>query len=181
MCRLLSTCFVATLLLSTAALAQSASGDSLGDVARANRAKQDAQQATGTTPKVITNQDLPADPPPVAQPSDSQPMTMVSGVTKSDRIADQRLSNRLLAQNRTAQQWKVRIQDQENRITDLQARIEHVNASIHQAVGTAQYDTPANRYQAVQTERLARMQEQLDFEKRKLGMMQDTARRAGTE
>lgn len=166
------------LLLNAAAIAQSQSGDSLADVARANHARLQAQEATGTTPKVITNQDLPSDPPGVPESSDS--MTMVSGVKKSlDRYSEQRANQRLLAEQRAGALWKARIEDQEARIADLQARIDRVNESMHAAVGTAQYDTPVSRYQTIQTERLARMQEMLDQQKRRLAMMQDAARRAG--
>jgi hypothetical protein len=166
--------FFVGLLLNAAAVGQSQSGDSLGDVARANLAKQQAQQATGTTPKIITNQDLPSDPPGV--PESSEPMTTVSGVKRSvDRYSEQRL----MAEQRAGEQWKARIQDQEARIADLQARIDHVNASMHAAIGTAQYDTPVSRYQSIQMERPARMQEMLDQQKRRLAMMQDAARHAG--
>src|SRR5208337_200764 len=37
-------------------------GQSLGDTARENRDKKQAEEATGTAPKVITNKDLPKDP-----------------------------------------------------------------------------------------------------------------------
>jgi hypothetical protein len=170
---------ILALLLSGAVFAQSQSGGSLGDVARANRAKQQAQEAAGTLPKVITNQDLPASPPSV--PESSDPMTEVSGVNRPDRYAGQQLSNRLAAEQRTAVEWKARIQSQENRIADLQSRIDHVNAAIHRSVGTAQYDTPANGYQAIQTERLAMLQQILDQQKRRLAMMEDAARRAGMD
>jgi len=175
----LSRSVVAGLFLSGIVFAQSQSGEPLGDVARANRAKQQDQDTTGSTPKVITNQDLHAEPQGDAEPNLSDTMTQVSGVKKSDRYADQRLSNRLQNEQRTGQQWKQRIQDQEERIADLQARIDRVNASVQKAVGTAQYDTPANRYQAVQMERLATMQENLDQQKRRLAVMLDAARRAG--
>jgi hypothetical protein len=153
---------------------QSQSGDSLGDVARANHAKQQALEATGTPPKVITNQDLPSDPPGV--PESVEPMTTVSGVKKS---VDRNTEQRLLAEQRAGQQWRARIQDQEARIADLQARIDHVSESMHNAVGTAQYDTPVNRYQSIQLDRLAYLQQQLDQQKRRLAMMQDAARHAG--
>ncbi|HUA16541.1 MAG TPA: hypothetical protein VMG31_14695 [Verrucomicrobiae bacterium] len=172
--------FVVAALLSGVALAQSQSGESLGDVARANRAQLQAQEATGAKPKVITNQDLPQGSTAAPESNDPDPMTEVSGVKKQDGYAAQRLSDRLAAQQRTAAQWKARIQEQENRIADLQARIDHVNASIQAAVGTAQYDTPANRYQAIQSERLATLQETLNQQKRKLAVMQDAARRAGS-
>jgi len=177
--QVLSKSFIIALLLSGAAFAQSQTGDSLGDVARANRAKQQAEQTSGTTPKVITNQDLPANNAAIPESDPSDPMTQVSGVKRSNPGADQRLSNRLMAEQRTGAQWRARIQEQENRIADLQGRIDRVNANIRTAVGTAQYDTPANRYQAVQTERLAMMQDMLDQQKRRLALMEDAARRAG--
>lgn len=166
------------LLLSAAAIAQSQSGDSLGDVARANHARQQAQEATGTTPKVITNQDLPSAPPGI--PESSEPMTTVSGVKRPvDPYTERQANQRLFAEQRAGELWKTRIQDQEARIADLQARIDRVNESMRAAVGTAQYDTPLSRYQSIQTERLAHLQEMLDQQKRRLAMMQDAARRAG--
>jgi hypothetical protein len=167
------------LLLSGAALAQSQSGESLADIARANRAKQQVQEASGSVPKVITNRDLPSSSSGIPESNPSDPMTEVSGVDRPDQYADRQLSNRLAAEQRTAGQWRARIQDQENRIADLQSRMERVNAAIHNSVGTAQYDAPVNRYQAVQTERLAMMQQILDQQKRRLAMMEDAARRAG--
>jgi hypothetical protein len=170
--------FIVGLLLNAAAMGQSQSGDSLGDAARANHAKQQAQEAAGVTPKMITNQDLPSDPPGV--PESSEPMTTVSGVNRpADRYAEQRANQRMVAEQRAGDQWKARIQDQEVRIADLQARIDRVNQSMHAAVGTVQWDGPTNRYQTIQTERLAHMQEILDLQRRRLALMQDAARHAG--
>jgi hypothetical protein len=179
--RVLAKSFAIALLASGVAFAQSQSGESLGDLARENRAKQQAQEASGVTPKVITNRDLPAGSTGVPDSNPSEPMTEVSGVTRQDRYADQRLNNRFQAEQRNGAQWKARIQDQESRIADLQERIDRANASMHATVGTAQYDAPVNRYQAVQTERLATMQQMLDQQKRRLAMMQDAARRAGMD
>jgi hypothetical protein len=179
--RLFSRSLFLTLMVSGAAFAQSQPGSSLGDVARANRAQQQTQQASGAAPKVITNQDLPADPPGVPESSDSEPMTTVSGVAKPNRSADQRLSNRLQAEQRNGQQWKTRIQDQENRVAEIQGRIDRINATTQASVGTAQYDTPANRYQGIQMERLANLQSMLEQQKQKLAAMQDAARRAGMD
>lgn len=170
---------VTALLLGGAAFAQSSG--SLGDVARANRAKQEAQQASGTAPKVITNQDLPANSTGIPDPSPSDPMTQVSGVNRPDRYADQRLSNRLAAEQRTSAQWKARIQEQETRIADLQSRIDRLSAMMRNSFGTAQYDAPANRDQAFQIDRLAMMQQMLDQQKRRLAMMEDAGRRAGVD
>jgi len=168
------------LLLNAAAIAQfqSQAGDSLADIARVNRAKQQQQEAAGATPKIITNQDLPSAPSGI--PESVEPMTTVSGVKRSvDSSSDQRANQRLVAEYRAGEQWKARIQDQEARIADLQARIDRVNQAMHAAVGTAQYDTPVNRYQSIQMERLARMQEMLDQQQRRLSMMQDAARLTG--
>jgi hypothetical protein len=170
--------FFVGLLLNAAAIGQSQSGASLGDVARANHAKQQAQEAAGAAPKVITNQDLPS--APSAIPESSEPMTTVSGVKRSvDNYSEQRVNQRLFAEQRAGEQWRARIQDQEARIADLRARIDRVNQSMHAAVGTAQYETPVNRYQSVQMERLAHMQEMLDQQQRRLAMMQDAARLTG--
>jgi hypothetical protein len=179
MYRTFSRNLIVALSLSGAVFAQSQSGDSLGDAARANRAQQQVQEASGSMPKVITNQDLPPGSTPAPQPSTSDTMTMVSGVNWPNRYPDRQLSNRLLAEQRTGTQWKMRIEQQEDRIANLQDRIDRMNASIHATGGTAQYETPANRYQAAQMERLSIMQETLNLQKRKLEMMQDAARRSG--
>jgi hypothetical protein len=175
--------FFVGLLLNAAAMAQSQTqtGDSLGDIARANHAKQQALEAAGVAPKVITNQDLPSAPSGI--PESSEPMTTVSGVTRSvdrDSYSGPRANQRLVAERSAGEQWKARmIQDQEERIADLQTRINRVNQSMHAAVGTAQYETPVSRYQSVQMERLTHMQQMLEQQQRRLAMMQDAARLTG--
>jgi len=174
--------FFVGLLLNAAAMAQSQTADSLGDVARANQAKQQAEEAAGITPKTFTNQDLPAAPSGLLE--SPEPMTTVSGVKRSpdrysERYSEQGANRRLVAEQRSGEQWKARIQDQEARIADLQTRIDRVNQSMHAAVGTAQYETPVSRYHSIQMERLAHMQEMLDQQQRRLEMMQDAARLTG--
>jgi len=162
------------LLLDAASFAQS--GQSLGDIARENREKQAAQEASGITPKVITNKDLPAGSQmPEANPS--EPMTEVSGVSRplGGRTYD-RFAEPNYAAQRGGEQWRGRIQEQENRVADLQSRIDQMNASMHSG---AQFEGPYNRNQARQMQRLAQMQEMLDQQKRRLSMMQEAARRAG--
>ena len=146
------------LLLSAASFGQTE--QSLGDIARANREKQSTTQASGVTPRVITNKDLPADPPPVEEASASEPMTMVSGVARSfeGRASGQRMDQRTLAEQRAGEQWRSRIQEQQDRIALLQARIDRVNASLHPA-GGAQFEGPSTRAQAIQMQHLAEMQE----------------------
>ncbi len=175
--RVLSGSFVFALLLGgliATATAQSPQGESLGDVARTNRAEQQAQEVSGATPKVITNQDLPPGSTPAPQSNNSDSMTMVSGVKRSNPYADQQLGNRLMAEQRTAGQWRTRIQEQETRVAELQARVDHMNAMVHNSGG--QY---GNRYQTMQTQRLSQMQERLEQQKQRLAMMQDSARRSG--
>ncbi|MGB8579463.1 MAG: hypothetical protein WCD47_01465 [Candidatus Sulfotelmatobacter sp.] len=170
--------FFVGLLLNAAAIGQSQAGNSLADVARANHAKQQAEEAVGSTPKVITNRDIPSAPSNI--PESSEPMTTVSGVKQfAESYSDQHANQRLLAEERASQYWKPRIENQEARIADLQARIDRVNQSMHAAVGTAQYETPVNRYQSIQMERLAHMQELQDQQQRRLSMIQDAARLTG--
>ncbi len=171
--------FAIALLLHATGFGQSA--QALGDVARANREKLAAQEAAGTMPRVITNKDLPADPRQVQEASASQPMTMVSGVNRSfsGRSSEQRSAEQSLAERRAGEQWRGRIQAQESMIADLQARIDQMNALMHPAGGSAQYEGPYNRYQARQMQRVAQMQEKLDQQRRRLNMMQEAARRAG--
>jgi hypothetical protein len=61
----------------------------------------------------------------------------------------------------------------------LQARIDQINASIRSANGSAQYEGPANGYQARQMQQVAQIQLRLDEQHRKLDRMQEAARRAG--
>jgi hypothetical protein len=165
------------LFLNPGAMGQSQSGASLADIARANRAKQQAEEAAGATPKVITNQDLPSAPSNI--PEFSEPMTTVSGVNKfANSYSEQRGNQRLVADER-GQYWRAPIANQEARIADLRMRIDQLNQSMRAAVGTAQYDTPVNRYHSIQMERLAHMQELLDQQQRRLSMMQDAARLTG--
>ena len=165
------------LLMSSAAF-----GQSLGDIARENRDKQNADDGSSPAkPKVITNADLPKDTeanlgPPEAQPAAS---AAVSSQAADRRSADRRSAQQRLAEQRAADQWKKQILAQENKMATLQARIDQLNASIRSANGTTQYEAPYNRYQARQLLRVAQIQEQLDEQKRKLEQMQEAARHAG--
>lgn len=176
--RMLVRQYAVVLLLAAAAPAQS--GPSLGDIARANREKQQTQQAKGTLPKVITNADLPADPPGVPESDPSEPMTMVSGVSRpfENRSYGQRFAEQDRTQPRAGEQWRERIQNQEGRIAELQTHIDQMNVALHSSGGTISAG-PYNRYQARQVQRIAQMQEVLDVQKQRLAMMQEAARHAG--
>jgi hypothetical protein len=179
-------------LMGAAAFAQNSSGQSLGDIARANREKQQADQASGITPKVITNNDLPASTSagiPAENPDD--PMTTVSGVHRNFRMyaanyqnGGQRYGQRPFGEPGTGGQYagdqlRGQIRQQENRIAELQTRIDRASASMHPNGSTVQYEGPLNRFQSIQAQRIDMMQQMLEQQRQKLAMLQDEARRAG--
>lgn len=175
---------LAALLASGVAFAQSGqspSGQSLADIARANREKQAAQDAAGVRPKVITNQDLPLDSGEIPESDDSHPMTMVSGHSRAfdESSYEARSRRRDFADQNHGAQWRERIQMQESRVAELQARVDQLSGSIRGYNGGVQYERPYNRNQARQMERLTQMQQMLDQQRRQLDMMQEAARRAG--
>ena len=167
--RVFLTIFAIALLMSSAAY-----GQSLGDIARENREKQNAEDASAAQPKVITNANLPKDPDANQEPAEAQ-----SGASASSKAADHRSAQQRLAEQRAADQWKRQILAQKNKMATLQARIDQLNASIRSAGGSVQYEGPYNRYQARQLQRVAQIQLQLDEQKMKLDQMQEAARHAG--
>jgi hypothetical protein len=188
--RMISGIFVAAI-LSAAGLAQDQ--PSLGDIARANREKQQAQESAGTVPKVITNKDLPASARagiPEENPDD--PMTTVSGVQHSNysdrdrpyQDGGQRYGERPFGRpgfdgSRGGENLRGQIEAQENRINELQARIDRANQMMHPNGSTVQYEGPMNGRQAMQAQRVEMMEQMLDQQKQRLAAMQDTARREG--
>jgi hypothetical protein len=166
-------------LLSGAAFAQS-----LGDVARANREKQQEEQASGTEPRVITNKDLPANPPgtPDSDPApDNHPANQhasASSASLQNRWSDQRQLARDQAQQRASDVWRARIEAQQERIANLQARIDQLNSWNRAPGGNTQYQGPY-QYQARQLQLAAALRQQLDLQQRRLEAMQDAARHAG--
>jgi hypothetical protein len=167
--RIFSTILAVALLMISAAY-----GQSLGDIARANREKQNAENASAAQPKVITNANLPKDPDANQEPAEAQ-----SGPSASSTAADHRSAQQRLAEQRAADHWKRQILAQENKMANLQAQIDQLNASIRSAGGSVQYEGPYNRYQARQLQRVAQIQLQLDEQKMKLDQMQEAARHAG--
>jgi hypothetical protein len=166
--RLSVTICAMALLMSSAAY-----GQSLGDIARANREKK-TEDASAAQPKVITNANLPKDPDADQKPAEAQ-----SGASASSTTADHRSAQRRLAEQRAADQWKRQILAQKNKMATLQARIDQLNASIHSAGGSVQYEGPYDRYQARQLRRVEQDQLQLDEQKIKLDQMQEAARHGG--
>jgi len=169
----LTICAIA-LLMSSAAY-----GQSLGDIARENREKQNAENASAAQPKVITNANLPKDPDASQEPAEAESEASASGTASNHHFADHRSAQRRLTEQRAADQWKRQILEQKNKMATLQARIDQLNASIRSAGGSVQYEGPYNRYQARQLQRVAQIQLQLDEQKMKLDQMQEAARHAG--
>jgi hypothetical protein len=164
-------------------------GQSLGEIARENREKQKTGETSRVPPRMITNKDLPADPEGYERPREAQ-----SGAAVVNTAADQRSAQQHSEQQRSAQQsseqqrsweqraagqWKRQIATQENRMADLQARIDQLNASLHYPGRSGPYGGPSNRYEARQLERVDQMQQRLEEQKRILEQMQEAARHAG--
>jgi hypothetical protein len=147
-------------------------GQSLGDIARANREKQQAEDASAVPPKVITNADLPKNTNP---PSSDAPAQTNATSNKSDHRAVQQT----LAEQRAAEQWRNRILTQKQKMANLQAHIDQLNASMQAANGSAQFDGPSGRGQARQMQQVMQIQLRLDEQRRTLLEMQEAARRAG--
>ena len=155
-------------------MSSAAYGQSLGDIARANREKQNAENTSAAQPRVITNANLPKDPDSNQEPAEAQ-----SGTNASSTAADHRSAQQRLAEQRAADQWKRQILAQKNKMATLQARIDQLNESIRSAGGSVQYEGPYNRHQARQLQRVAQIQLQLDEQEMKLDQMQEAARHAG--
>jgi len=162
--------FAFVLAMSLAAFAQ----QSLGDIARQYRDKQQADEAAGNTPKMYTNQDIPA----ADQVGTPEPVDQ-SRTRNMSRSYDTHNVDRQFSEQRAAGEWHRNIVMQENRVAALQMRVDRLNAMLHSPYGTAQYDGPQTRNQAMAQQRLGEMQQALDQQKMKLNDMQDAARRAG--
>jgi hypothetical protein len=148
-----------------------AHGQSLADIARANREKQNSAPPTANQPAVITSDDLEAG-------TDGKAKDAQHPVVKVSKVAVHARAEQDAIDPRAAAQWKKQIVAQEDKIATLQGKIDELNASIHPA-GSAQFNGPYNKFQTTQMQRLADVQLQMDEQKKKLAEMQEEARRAG--
>jgi len=153
--------FLSGLLLGLVALSY---GQSLGDVARAQRQKRQ-KQSPQTAPKVITNEDLPArstdehEPAPDDQHDDAPTRPLGS---------------------KSAEQWQAEIAAQRNTVTSLQNEIDRLNASIHFAPGNCVANcVQYNEHQVKKQDEVQRLRAQFDQAKKRLEDMQEAARREG--
>ena len=72
-----------------------------------------------------------------------------------------------------------KIEAQENRIAEMQARLDRLNAMRNPNGSTVQYDGPGSRYEAMQSQHIEMMQQRLEEQKQRLAAMQEAARREG--
>ena len=194
--------FAIAVLMSAAAYAQS-----LGEIARENKEKQAAAaDSNAAKPKVITNQDLGEGPEgrpdlrvtrPAPGAGYARAWSQGSGQSlgqgsagqgwrQGGPMGQQGMGQQGMGQQAMGQQamggqhgeqMRQQIQEQENRVASLQARIDQMNASAHSSgASTGAY----SRSQSWQLERAAQMQRQLDEQKQRLDMMEEQARRVGT-
>lgn len=144
-------------------------GQSLGDIARANREKQTSTTSTAKPSTVITNDDL-------GQDSPAKDASRPAGTASNKPV--RRIAQEGDIDPHAAAQWKKQIVAQQDKIATLQGHVDEINATLHPA-GSAQFNGPYNRYQTAQMDKLANLQLQLDEQKKKLAEMQEEARQAG--
>lgn len=141
---------------------------SLGDVARAQREKQQQAKNTKAAHKVITDEDMPksAESSSSSVEEDKQKDTV-------NRPSDEKGS-------RSADEWKEAIQAQKNNIASAQAQLDGLKDSIQFAPGNCVSGCVEwNERQVKKQEAAKRMQSQIDEGKKKLEDMQETARKSG--
>jgi len=146
-------------------------GQSLGDVARANR-ERTAEDVAIAPPTVITTADFPPNTHMNPEPRDTQ-------AQKRNEATDHRSAQQRMAEQRAREHWKLQILAQKANVANLQARVNELRASIQSTNGSAQFEGPFNRYQARQLQQAAQIQHQLEVQRIKLEQMQDAARHAG--
>lgn len=138
-------------------------GQSLGDIARQQRQKQRAKDASSPG-KVVTNEDIPESPDASSTPSDEThpPSSSFTGAQKS------------------GDRWKSEIEAQRSTVDSLQKQIDNVNSSIH-FVEANRYRNGVqwNEQQIKKQDQVERMQIELEEQKKKLEDMQEAARQQG--
>jgi hypothetical protein len=157
-------CFPLVFLL----LACVSQAQSLGDVARQQRQKQQTKEPNATH-KVVTNDEIPESPDASSDSSDnadgapesSAPVASTSG-------------------KKTAEQWKAEIQARKARIAAIQSQVDKLNNSVH-FVEANRYTNGVqyNQYQLKKQQEAQRLQKQLDGEKKQLEDAQESARKSG--
>ena len=149
-------------------------GQSLGDVARENREKK-ADAAATAPPKVITDADLEKEAQAPEEPGTSaRAQAASSRKTGTGKVA---VTSPL---DPRAEQWRRQILAQKRTIATLEKRLARFQASLSAMDASAiSRGEILSRNQALERERLAQVQEQIEEQRAKLLEMQEEARRAG--
>lgn len=149
-------------------LASASYGQSLGDVAREQRQKQQAKDPKAAA-KVVTNEEIPESPDASANSSD-----------EADAASETSLPSASSAGKKNAEQWKAEIEVRKAKIAALQSQVDKLNDSVHFVEANRYYNgVQYNQYQLKKQQDVQRMQKQLDTEKKALEDAQESARKAG--
>jgi hypothetical protein len=150
-------------------------GQSLGDVARETREKK-AGAAAAVTPKVITDGDLRND---AEEPKEAGSMSKAQGAG-SGKIGSGNRPATSAADPQAAEQWRKQILAQKRTVATLEKRLARFQASLSSVDASAiSRGEILSRSQALEQERIAQVQEQLEEQRAKLLEMQEEARKAG--
>jgi hypothetical protein len=149
---------------------------SLGDLARQQRQQKDQGKGPAKTtpnkaakaPKVITNEEIPSHLTPASAPAAKGEEDRDSAAAPSDEA------------KLPAEQWKSQIAAQKNQVDALQKQIDEVNESIHFAPGNCVANCVQwNERQQEKQRQVEQMRAQLEEQKKRLEVMQDSARKQG--
>lgn len=151
-----------------------AHGQSLGDVARQQRAQQQQQEQSQTQPpKVLTNDDLPN------RADGADDLSVVGSRPRLDS-SRQRYSGANNGGKLPAEQWKSQILAMKSNIAAMQRQIDDTKASVR-FVQAPIYGNGVrhNQQQEQKLEQVERAQAQVESMKRQLEEAQDAARKQG--
>jgi hypothetical protein len=156
---------ISTLLGGLALLSACLFGQSLGDVARAQRQKQN-DKPTASTHKVITDEDIPA------RADDSQTSDSTSEKSSKVEVPINTEAN--------GEQLKAQCLAAKQQIKEYQGQIDRLRASS-QLVEANRYTNGVqyNQHQLRKQQEADRMQKQLDQAKQRFAELQEKARKAG--
>jgi hypothetical protein len=148
-------------------------GQSLEDVARQSREK---KAAATTPPKVITDADLAKDEPGTEDPGTPSKVHAAS----PGKAAIKNAASTSTPDSQAAEQWRRQILAQKRSVETLEKRLARYQASLSSVDASAiARGEILSRNQALERDRLAQVQEQLDEQRSKLLELQEEARRAG--
>jgi hypothetical protein len=149
-------------------------GQSLGDVARESREKK-AEAAATKPPKVITDGDLPKD-----ATGPDKTMSSKAQTASSPKAGTSGAASASPTDPRAAERWRTQILAQKRAVATLEKRLARFQASLSSVDADAiARGEILSRSQALEQERLAQVQEQLEEQRAKLLELQEDARRAG--